>query len=187
MPCTCAEKISSQSHWIEHQSKWKGIVGNNVGHVWKGSTQCFAYHLQNLFKLGAALVNTSTELIASICLQLYALGVHLKQCCQPCGFPANLGLFFVELWFFLKTWGLLVFGLVLIEICLFYADFCFADCFFFKCYGTFAVSMYSWRHIGRDFVKICPFGACFFGFATRILCLISLLIFRFVEFSWQRI
>ena len=34
------------------------------------------------------------------------------ECCQPCGFPANLGQFFVELRFFLKTCGLLVFGLV---------------------------------------------------------------------------
>jgi len=32
--------------------------------------------------------------------------------------------------FFFKTCGLLVFGLVLIEICLFFADFSFADCFF---------------------------------------------------------
>ena len=38
---------------------------------------------------------------------------------------------------FLKTCGLLVFGLVLIEICLFFADFCFVDCFFLKFYGIF--------------------------------------------------
>jgi len=53
-----------------------------------------------------------------------------QQCCQPCPFPANLGLFFLELRVFLKTCGLLAFGLVLIEIFLFFADFCFADCFF---------------------------------------------------------
>jgi len=54
----------------------------------------------------------------------------LQQCCQPCGFPANLGSFFCGVVGFFKTWGLLVFGLVLIEMCLFFADFCFVDCFF---------------------------------------------------------
>ena len=49
-------------------------------------------------------------------------------------FPQIWACFFVELRFFLKTCGLLVFGLVLIEICLFFADFCFADCLFFKFY-----------------------------------------------------
>ena len=60
--------------------------------------------------------------------------------------PGIWACFFVELRFFLKTCGLLVFGLVLIENCCFFglvfADFCFADCFFFKCDGTFAVSIY---------------------------------------------
>jgi len=63
-----------------------------------------------------------------------------RQCCQPCGFPANLGLFFVELRVFLKTCGLLVFGLVLVEICLFFGlVFCrfqFCRLLFFKFYGT---------------------------------------------------
>jgi len=63
-------------------------------------------------------------------------GVAISQCCQPWGFPANLGLFFCGVAFFFKTCGLLVFGLVLIEICLFFglvfADICFADCFFFQ-------------------------------------------------------
>jgi len=46
-------------------------------------------------------------------------------------FSREFGLvFFVELRFFLKTCGLLVFGLILIEICLFFTDFSFADCFF---------------------------------------------------------
>ena len=76
-------------------------------------------------------------------------------------YPAIWACFFVKLRFFLKTCGLLVFGLVLIEICFFFADFCFADCFFFKFYGTFAVSIYCWKHIGRVFVKICSFWACF--------------------------
>jgi len=44
----------------------------------------------------------------------------VDQYCQPWGFPANLTCFFVDLRFFLKTWALLVFGLVLIEICLFF-------------------------------------------------------------------
>jgi len=49
-------------------------------------------------------------------------------------FPQIWASFFVGLRFFLKTCRLLVFGLVLIEHCLFlglfFADFCFADCFF---------------------------------------------------------
>ena len=49
---------------------------------------------------------------------------------QPCGCPANLGLFFVDLRVFLKACGLLVFGLVLIEICLFFADICLRIAFF---------------------------------------------------------
>jgi len=53
-------------------------------------------------------------------------------------FSRKFGLvFFVELQVFLKTCGLLAFGLVLIEICLFFADFCFTDCLFFKFYGNF--------------------------------------------------
>jgi len=52
------------------------------------------------------------------------------QCCQPCGFPANLGLYFCGVAGFLKTCGLLAFGLVLVEIFLFFAGFCFADRFF---------------------------------------------------------
>jgi len=66
----------------------------------------------------------------------------LLQGCQPCGFPVNLGLFFCGIAFFLKTCGLLVFGLVLIEICLFFADFCYVDCLFFKLYGIFSVLIY---------------------------------------------
>jgi len=42
------------------------------------------------------------------------------QCCQPCGFPANLGLLFCGIAGFLKACGLLVLGLILIEIRLFF-------------------------------------------------------------------
>ena len=108
--------------------------------------------------------------------------VLLVQCCQPCGFPANLGLFFFEgagffedlrvAWF---NWNLLVFWAC------FFADFCLFDCFFFKFYVSFG----SKRHIGLVFVKIWSFWACFFGFATLLFYLIYLLIFRFVAFSCQ--
>ena len=58
-------------------------------------------------------------------------------------FSREFGLVFCRVARFLKTYGLLVFGLVLIEICLFLelfsAGLCFADCFLFKFYGTFAV------------------------------------------------
>jgi len=36
-------------------------------------------------------------------------------------------------------------------------------------------------------MKICSFWACFFGFASLLFHLILLLIFRFVEFSCQRL
>jgi len=49
-------------------------------------------------------------------------------------FSREFGLVFCGVAFFLKTCGLLVFRLVLIEICLFFGlvftDFSFADCFF---------------------------------------------------------
>jgi len=65
--------------------------------------------------------------------------------CQPCSFPANLGLFFVKLRVFLDL-RVAFFGLVLIEICLFFGlvlyRFLFCGLLFFKFYGTFAVSMY---------------------------------------------
>jgi len=73
--------------------------------------------------------------------RLQKLRIIAQQCCQPCDFPTNLGLFFCGVAGFLKTCGLLVFGLVLTEICLFFrvffADFCFSDCFFFNFYGNF--------------------------------------------------
>ena len=71
-----------------------------------------------------------------------------RQCCQLCGFPTNLGLFFfVELEFFFEdlqfacfwacfNWNLLVFGLV------------FCRLLFIQIYGTFALSIYCWRHFG---------------------------------------
>jgi len=66
--------------------------------------------------------------LRSITLFNYFVLKIFQQCSQPCGYPANLGLFFVEFRVFLSFWtcGLLV----LIEICLFFADFCFEDCFF---------------------------------------------------------
>jgi len=56
-------------------------------------------------------------------------------------FPRIWACFFVELRFDLKTCWLLVFWLVSTEIysflSLFFADFCFSDCFFFKFYSNF--------------------------------------------------
>jgi len=45
-------------------------------------------------------------------------------------FSSEFGLVFLWSSVFLETCGLLVFGLVLIEISLFFSYFCFADCFF---------------------------------------------------------
>ena len=49
---------------------------------------------------------------------------------QTLRFSNEFGLTFCGVAGFLRTCGLLVFGLVLIEICLFFSDFCFADCVF---------------------------------------------------------
>jgi len=58
----------------------------------------------------------------------------------------HLDCFFCGVAVFLKTCGLLVFGLVLIEICLFFKlavyRFLFCGLLFFKFYGTFSVSIY---------------------------------------------
>ena len=70
----------------------------------------------------------------------------------------------MELRVFLKTCGLLVFGLVFIEICLFVADFSFADCFFrilwhFCCFNllitAYWVCFYENLLILRLFFRIC--------------------------------
>jgi len=118
-------------------------------------------------------------------------GVH-NSVANLAVFPRIWACFFCGVAGFLKTCRLLVFGLVLIEISLFFGlVFCrFLLCglfFFSNFYGIFTVAIYCERHIGRVFVKICSFWACFFGFATMIFYLIFLLIFRLVEFSCQRI
>jgi len=81
----------------------------------------------------------------------------VHQRCQPCGFPRIWGLFFVDLNAFLKTCGLLGFA----ESCLFFADFVVRLCFFFKFYGTFAVSIYCKRNLGVSLHKFAQFGLVF--------------------------
>jgi len=53
-------------------------------------------------------------------------------------------------------------------------------------YHTFAVSIPCLQHIGHVFMKIWSFSACFFRFASLLVYLIFLLMFRFVEISCQR-
>jgi len=83
-------------------------------------------------------------------------------------FFREFGLDFLWICVFLKTCGLLVFGLVLIKICLFYADFCIADCFFIKLHGHFALSIYCKTKFWRVFVYIYSFGACFFRICLTV-------------------
>ena len=87
-----------------------------------------------------------------------------NQCCQPCGFPANLCLFFCGVAFFLKTCGLLVFGLVLTKFCLFFGLFlqiCFSDCFFFKFCGYFLFQFAPEGILGAFLWKFGHFGLVF--------------------------
>jgi len=93
----------------------------------------------------------------------------------------------VELGFCLKTYGFLVFGLVLIEICLFFQDFCFVDCFFSNFMALLLLQFTA---------KGIQYWVCFyenllilglvFGFASLRFIFIFLLTFRFAEVSCQR-
>ena len=69
------------------------------------------------------------------------------------------------------NWNLLLFWAVFSQISLLRIA-------FFKFYGTFTASIYYLRHIGRVFMKIYSFWACFFGFASLLFNLIFLLSFR---------
>jgi len=98
-------------------------------------------------------------------------------------FPRIWVCFFCGFAVFWGDCGLLVFGFVLIEICLFFGlvfrRFLFCGLLFFKFYGTFAVSIYCVRHIGRVFMKICSFWACFFQ-----ICLPAFLFNFLADFSF---
>jgi len=59
-----------------------------------------------------------------------------EQCCQPCDFPVKLGLFFCGFAGFFEDLGLLVFWACFWQISVLQIA------FFFKFYGTFAVSIY---------------------------------------------
>ena len=114
-------------------------------------------------------------------------------------FPANLGLFFVELRVFLKTCGLLVFGLVLIEIFLFFgfviADFCFKDCFFsnfmalllfqFPANGILGVFLWKFAHFGLVFSDFPPWF--FIWFSCWFFVLLNLPAYAFWACFWVKL
>ena len=79
----------------------------------------------------------------------------LLQCCQPCVLPAKLGLFCCGVAFFLKTCWLLVFGLVLIEICLFFG---FLFCRVLICRLLFSQILW---HFCRFNLLLKAYWACF--------------------------
>jgi len=104
----------------------------------------------------------------------------LQQCCQPCGFPANLGLF---LWIcgFFEDLRVACFGAFLIKIGLLLRIFV---CGLLKFYGTFAVSIYCKTKFG---VFLCKFAHL--GLFFRI-CLPTFIFnlpagFMFFEFSYK--
>jgi len=128
--------------------------------------------------------------------------VRLVQCCQPCGFPANLGLLFVDLRF-LKICGFLDFGLVLIKSCSFFGlvfcKFLFCGLHFFQIlwhYCRFSLlqnEIWAWfcvnLHILGLFFRIClpafifdlPASFTFFEFPyqTHVRLVFFLLIYLF--------
>jgi len=88
-------------------------------------------------------------------------------------FSREFGLVFCQVAGFLKTCVLLVFGLVLFEICLFFTNLCFVDCFFsnfmallqfqFTAKGNLGVFLWKFSHFGlvsSDVSYSCDF---FFG------------------------
>ena len=95
------------------------------------------------------------------------------QCCQPCAvFPWIWACYFLVLRVFWRHAACLFLGLFWLKFAcflgLFFADYCYADCFFFKFCGTFDVSIYCLRHIGCVFMKICSIWACFFRFPSLL-------------------
>jgi len=113
------------------------------------------------------LLHTKTSVILHLCYLarlLFGASAIWHSVANLAVFPCIRTCFFVELRVFLKTCGLLVFGLVLIENCLFFADFCFADCFFsnflalllFQCTakGILGVFLSKSAHFGLVF-RIC--------------------------------
>jgi len=101
-------------------------------------------------------------------------------------FPRIWACFLWSCGVFWRHAGCLFLGLFLLKFAcflgLFVADFSFLGLLFFVFYGTFAVSIYWLQHIGRVFLKICSFWACFCGFASLLFYLIFLLIFILLKF-----
>ena len=94
-------------------------------------------------------------------------------------FPANLGLFFLNLRVILETCGLLRFGLV-------FCRFLFCKLLVFDIlWIMFCFSVLQDTH-GHVFVSVCLFWACFLTFAC-FLFVIYLHVFCFVEFPMKRI
>jgi len=107
-----------------------------------------------------------------------------QQWCQPCGFPAKLGLFFCGVAGFYEGlrvacfWACCKWNLLVFWAC-FFPDFCFVDCFFsnftalllfqFTAKGILGVLLWKFPHFGLVFSDLPP---CFF-------CLIFLLILSF--------
>jgi len=101
----------------------------------------------------------------------------------------EFGLIFCSVAGFLKTCGLLVFSIwacfnwnLLVFLQIFVLRIAFFQILWHFCCFSSLIKAY----IGRVCLKICSFWACFFGFAYLLYYLIFLLIYHFVEFSFQR-
>jgi len=116
---------------LESESKTLKCIGVGVYSVEAGTDS--ESKISDSVDLWYAFVAWLTSLVPTSEKKRKSLTSSSCQCCQcqSCGFPANLGCFFLQSCSFC---GLLVFGLVFIAICLylslFFVDFCFADCFF---------------------------------------------------------
>jgi len=104
-------------------------------------------------------------------------------------FSREFGLVFFEVAGFLKTCGLLVFGLVLTEICLFFglvfADFCFLIAFSSNFMAILCFNFLQKAYCAC-FCENLVILDLFFRIATLLFYLNYLLIFLFVAFSCQR-
>jgi len=121
------------------------------------------------------------------CIQIPKVGI---QCCQPCGFPTKLGLFFCGVAGFFENlrvacfwacfnWNLLVFWACFLQI--FVLPIAFSSKFIaIFCFNLFLKAF--WACFCENFVIL----GLFFRICHHAFHLIFLLIFRFVTFSCQR-
>jgi len=103
--------------------------------------------------------------------ELYCYVIYLQQCFQPCGFPANLGLFFYELVGYFKDLRIACFCVCVSQI----------SVFLIACFRNFTENFLFQltvkRNVAMFLCKFAYFGFVFFRFACFFV--LNLLLFSF--------